>query len=158
MCMKFKIAEPKDAWLIHELMIQAFSEYKNEVPPSSALDETVDSIIDAMENGEKSLIAFSENIPVAMVRFQLKEDGLYFYRLSVIPEKQGKGIAKKLLQSLEEIAKKEGLTTIYCKVRLNVPRNIYLYQSLGYEITNEEIVHKPNGIDLRVVTMIKSLI
>jgi len=39
-----------------------------------------------------------------MVRFLLKENGLYFYRLSVIPEKQGQGIAKKILKSLDDYA------------------------------------------------------
>jgi predicted GNAT superfamily acetyltransferase len=46
---------------------------------------------------------------------------LYFYRLSVIPEKQGKGIAKKIFKSLEEYANKVDVTTILCKVRLTVP-------------------------------------
>ncbi|WP_339226388.1 hypothetical protein NSQ77_12720 [Oceanobacillus sp. FSL K6-2867] len=62
------------ATLIHELMIEAFIEYKNEIPPTSALDETVQSVSDALEKGEKALIASEENKPVGMVRFQLKND------------------------------------------------------------------------------------
>lgn len=33
-----------DAPVIHDLMIKAFMEYKNEIPPSSALEETVLSV------------------------------------------------------------------------------------------------------------------
>jgi len=138
-------------------MINAFTEYKDEVPPSSALEETVQSISNALKEGEKSLIGFVDNVPVGMVRFQLKEDGVYFYRLSVIPEKQGQGIAKKLLKSLEEYAKKREVPTLLCKVRMTVPKNIYLYSSVGYKIYNEEVVYKSNGINIKVVSMQKKL-
>src|SRR5690606_38292998 len=105
---------------------------------SSALEETVQSISTALNEGEQSIIGFIDNVPVAMVRFQIKDEGLYFYRLSVVPERQGQGIAKELLKLLEEYAIQQKLPTIFCKVRMNVPRNIYLYQSLGYKITGEE--------------------
>ena len=36
--MDITITESNDAKLVHELMIQAFMEYKDEMPPSSALE------------------------------------------------------------------------------------------------------------------------
>lgn len=155
--MDIRFAEHSDAPIIHDLMIRAFSEYKNEIPPSSALEETVQSISTALNEGEQSIIGFIDNVPVAMVRFQIKDEGLYFYRLSVVPERQGQGIAKELLKLLEEYAIQQKLPTIFCKVRMNVPRNIYLYQSLGYKITGEEVVNRPNNIQFKVVTMKKEL-
>lgn len=146
-----------DASVIHNLMIKAFMEYKNEIPPSSALEETVQSVSDASKKGEKALIAYEENSPVGMVRFQLKNDGLYFYRLSVIPEKQGEGIGKKILKFLEDYANKFGVSTILCKVRMTVPKNIQLYSSLGYVVYDEEVMPKPNGINIKVVSMKKEL-
>lgn len=157
MDMDIRFANISDAPLIHDLMIRAFSEYKNEIPPSSALEETVHSISTALNEGEQCLIGFIENVPVGMVRFQLKKEGLYFYRLSVVPEKQGNGIAKQLLKTLEEYALKKEIFTLICKVRMNVPRNIQLYKSIGYEIYDEEVVQKPNGINLKVVNMRKQL-
>ncbi|TXC92900.1 GNAT family N-acetyltransferase [Metabacillus litoralis] len=138
-------------------MMKAFLEYKNEDTPSSALEETVQSISQSLENGEKALIALEDNIPVGMIRFQLNHEGLYFYRLSVIPEKQGKGIAKNILQHLEEYAKQVDVTTILCKVRMNLQRNIQLYSSVGYTLYDEEIVHKPNGASIKVVSMKKEI-
>ncbi|MBY0599934.1 GNAT family N-acetyltransferase [Bacillus bingmayongensis] len=155
--MEIKFAKVSDAPIIHNLMIKAFMEYKDEVPPSSALEETAQSVLSALKNDEQALISYVDNQPVGMVRFQLKEEGLYFYRLSVVPEKQGFGIAKKILRSLEEFAIKKGVTMIFCKVRMTVPKNIKLYSSIGYEIYNEEVVHKPNGINIKVVSMIKNL-
>lgn len=92
-----------------------------------------------------------------MVRFQLKEEGLYSYRLSVIPEKQGLSIAKKILRSLEDFTIKKEVTTIFCKVRMTVPKNIKLNSSIGYGIYDEEVVHKLNGINIKVVSMMKRL-
>ena len=47
---------------------------------------------------------------------------------------------------------------ILCKVRMTVPKNIKLYSSIGYRIYDEEIVHKPNGITIKVVSMEKELL
>lgn len=156
--MKFKFAEASDAPTIHDLMIKAFMEYKNEIPPSSALEETIESITAAIMDGEKALIAYVDEKPVGMVRFKIIENELYFYRLSVIPEEQGKGFAKKIVKALEDYARDNEISALFCKVRKDVLRNIQLYRSLHFSICNEEIVHKPNGINLKVVAMRKQLI
>ncbi|CAN7765697.1 GNAT family N-acetyltransferase [Paenibacillus sp. LjRoot153] len=51
-------------------------------------------------------------------------NSLYFYRLSVSPEARGKGIAKSILNWLEEYAKKHGKSEIVCRVRMSIPKNI----------------------------------
>lgn len=155
--MHLKLAEISHAPLIHELMIKAFMEYKDEIPPSSALEETIEFIAFALENGEQALISYIQNEPVGMVRFRLNENGIYFYRLSVIPEKQGNGIAKRILKSLEEYASQLGKSAVLCKVRMTIPKNIQLYRSMGYSIYDEEIVNKPNDIKIKVVSMMKPL-
>jgi len=40
---------------------------------------------------------------------------------------------------------------------MTVPKNIKLYSSIGYGVYDEEVVHKPNGIDIKVVSMMKKL-
>ena len=93
-----------------------------------------------------------------MVRFRLKDNCVYFYRLSIIPEKQGQGIAKELVNALDDYAKQNEKPTIQCKVRMTVPKNIKLYESIGYRIFDEEVVHKPNGVTIKVVSMQKQLV
>ncbi|WP_203248964.1 GNAT family N-acetyltransferase [Sporosarcina beigongshangi] len=153
--MEIKFATTSDAAIIHDLMMQAFIVYKNETPPSSALEETIQSIATALEDDEQVLIGYMANQPVAMVRFQVQEDCIYFYRLSVIPEKQGQGIAKEILKALEVYALEQDKSLIQCKVRMSVPKNIALYQSIGYEICDEEVVYKPDGVTVKVVSMKK---
>lgn len=151
------LAKEADASIVHQIMRSAFSEYQDKIPPSSALDETVQSVSESIQNGENVFIAYDEKEPVGMVRFKQEKNALYFYRLSVVPEKQGKGVAKKLLKSLEETALKKNINEIQCKVRMDVQKNVVLYSSLGYTIFDEEVVHKPNGIKLHVVSMKKEL-
>lgn len=155
--MDLKLAAITDAPIIHDLMMKAFWEYKDEIPPSSALEETIESIQAALSDQELSYIAYLNDEPVGMVRFKLFNEELYFYRLSVLPEKRGLGIAKELLKQLEIHAKNNNISKLMCKVRKTLPKNIQLYQSLGYEVIHEENLPKPNGITIKVVTMVKYL-
>ncbi|MCF8886619.1 MULTISPECIES: GNAT family N-acetyltransferase [Priestia] len=155
--MKYCLAQLEDAATVHDLMLQAFSVYRDSVPPSSALDETIESIMQSLKHGKKAVILYVENKPVAMARFTLEETSLYFYRLSVIPAFQGKGMAKQLIQWLETYAKECGKESLLCKVRMSVFRNIALYESIGFYIEQKEIVHR-DGVDIPVVNMKKEIL
>ncbi|WP_067618823.1 GNAT family N-acetyltransferase [Alicyclobacillus acidiphilus] len=156
--MDIRLATSTDANAIHLIMMDAYSEYRVVPGSSSALGETVDDIRDAIESGnEKALVGSVEGSTVACVRYSLKDGGVYFYRLAVRRGWQGMGFAKLLLFHLESLAKAEAQPKIWCKVRYSVPRNIYLYQSLGYVKSGEELVHKDKGVTLEVWTMSKSL-
>lgn len=145
--MLIKPATSDDAAIITEIMQVAFREYNN--PPASALIETTEEVRSALENGEQSLICYDQDIPVAMVRFKLTNKELYFYRLSVLPTYQRKGIAKLLLKELESYAGNHVVTQLVCKV--------LLYQSVGYEIFDQVIVRKANGVEIPVVHMKKQI-
>lgn len=142
---------------ILHIMLQAYDEYKTQEVPSSALKETAEMITEEMQNGELALIGYVDGQEAAMVRFKATKDALYFYRLSVIPAYQGKGLAKDLLAFLEQYAKEQLIPEIWCKVRMNVPRNMRLYQSIGYSISKEEIAVNPNGYEMGVATMSKRI-
>lgn len=155
--MKIMLAKFEDAQVIHEVMLQAFKEYEHATPPSSALSETVSSIEQALNDGEQAFIAYVDEQAAAMVRFTMSDKGIYFFRLSVIPEKQGQGLAKALVAEIEKYACAQRKQKSECKVRMDVLKNIALYQSLDYEITKEEVVENRNGIAIPVVTMTKML-
>lgn len=137
--MNFKEATISDAPIIHKLMIKAFSEYKNDKMPSSALEETESNIAKALsQEGEKALIAYESDEPVAMVRFKIEQYKMNFYRLSVNPLYQGKGVSE-----------------IICKVRMNIKRNVSLYKDIGYFIFDNYTIDKPNNESLHIVSMKK---
>ncbi|PIC70760.1 GNAT family N-acetyltransferase [Sporosarcina sp. P16b] len=150
-------ANISDIPVIRDVMIRAFREYEKATPPTSALEETVESITAEMQNGVQALIGYMEEEPVAMVRFRLEDESLYFSRFSVVPERQGQGIAKKILRFLEEYATQQGKRVVACKVRADVPKNISLYQSIGYHVREESVLHRTDGTSIVVVSMEKSL-
>ncbi|PIC57938.1 GNAT family N-acetyltransferase [Sporosarcina sp. P12(2017)] len=150
-------ANISDVPIIRDVMIRAFREYEQATPPTSALKETVESITAEMQSGVEALIGYIEEEPVAMVRFRLEDESLYFSRFSVVPERQGQGIAKKILRYLEEYATQQGKRVIVCKVRADVPKNISLYQSIGYHVCEESVLHRTDGTSIAVVSMEKSL-
>lgn len=151
-----EVATVADANDVHAIMTAAFSRYKHDPFPTSALQETVASVRKDLQNGELAFFYVEKNERVGMVRCVLKKDYLYFRRLSVLPKMQGKGIAKKILVFLEAEAGRLNLSTIRCKVRKSEPKNIALYESVGYVITGEEDVEKEHGA-LPIVLMEKQL-
>jgi ribosomal protein S18 acetylase RimI-like enzyme len=151
-----RLADVEEAYLVHKIMLRAFEEYRNIDVPSSALNETIVSIEESIKNGtEKALLYFSDEIPLGSVRFKTEENSLYFSRLSVSPEARGRGIAKSILNWLEEYAKQYGKSEIICRVRMSAPQNIQLYKSVGFIVTKEEVVNNPNGFPIETVVMKK---
>ena len=98
-------ANPSDAPVLHHIMVRAFKVFEHATPSTSALKETVSSITTALEHEEQAFIAYLHDEAVGMVRFQVYETELFFYRLSILPEFQGRGIAKRILQQIENLCK-----------------------------------------------------
>lgn len=154
--MKITKAEMHDAKLIHNLMIRAYAEYKHIPASSTALDETVETVTAELENGEQGLILYIKDAPVAAVRYHIREEDLFFSRLSVLPEQRGKGLAKILLEELEKEAIRHHKSKIRCKVRMSVDKNMRLYESIGYNQYGQTIFPL-RGLDIQVAEMEKHL-
>jgi ribosomal protein S18 acetylase RimI-like enzyme len=150
-------ATPEDADTIHALMHMAFEEYRNAVPPSSALDETEEQVATALrEGGESAAILYEDDIAVAMVRFQYVDQAIYFFRLSVSPARRRRGYAKRLVKWIERQGVTKGLSISRCRVRQSVQNNLVLYQDLGYEIVDQQLVVRPTGT-VKALTMEKKI-
>ena len=64
---------------------------------------------------------------IGCVRFRIANEAVEFFRLAVVPDARGRGIADALLGWLEVTAEREGVTSLTCSVRMNVTRNLRLY-------------------------------
>lgn len=154
--MYFKKATIEDVSIIHKLMMDAFAEYANVKVPSTALLEQEDDIKSAfLHKKEGAIIAYDTDKPVGMVRFTINNQLINFYRVSVDPKVQGRGIGKQLLNFLEHYSRNIGITELVCKVRMNVSKNIKFYSDLGYVISGKKILNKPNNQLLELATMTK---
>ncbi|PLR78970.1 GNAT family N-acetyltransferase [Bacillus sp. V3-13] len=156
MNVEIKLGKREDIATAYKLMLEAFEEYRYLEIPSSALNESETSIENSFMNGaEKILLCFLNGTPVGTLRFSTKLQSLYFSRVSVPPYARGKGLAKAMLLWLENYAIKDGKTKIECRVRMSLPKNIRLYESIGYKLHKEETVTNPNGFQVKTVIMEK---
>lgn len=156
--MEIKIAEETDVPVVYKLMLEAFEEYRFLDVPSSAINESLEELqIAVKNNSEKALLCSINGVPLGSCRFTMKEDTLYFSRVSVTPSGRGKGIAKALLMWLEKYAYDNFKEKMACRVRASLPKNISLYESMGYFVSKEEVVTNPNGFLVKTVLMEKTL-
>ncbi len=156
--MEIKIAREMDVPVVFQIMLEAFEEYRSLEVPSSAINESLEALqIAVKSNSEKALLCLKDGRSLGSCRFTMKEDILYFSRVSVIPSARGKGIAKAMLLWLEQYAYDNSKRKMACRVRMSLPKNISLYRSLGYFISKEEVVTNPNGFLVKTVLMEKTL-
>ncbi|MEK4564265.1 GNAT family N-acetyltransferase [Alkalihalobacillus sp. FSL R5-0424] len=136
MTFTFQLATTENTEAMCQLMHEAFSIYTD--PPSSALLETEDTLIQALQSGEHAALLFDQDHQVlAMCRFIEGENNLYFFRFAVKSDRQGSGLGSVLLQRLEAYATERGFTRTTCKVRKNLNQNISFYQKNGYQIDQQ---------------------
>lgn len=123
----------------------AFGVYSQQLdPPSGVTRETVDSLQEKIrletmwlaEVGVEPTMAAGDVIGCIFAKPapQNLED-LYFGRLGVLPAYQHGGIARQLIEKVEEQAREQGFARVVLAVRIALPKNVHYFQSLGYEIT-----------------------
>ncbi|MDF2788347.1 MAG: hypothetical protein K0S80_1445 [Neobacillus sp.] len=153
-----KLGNEAEMVIAHKLMKEAFEEYRNLEVPSSAINEPLDTLRDSFRNGlEKFIVCYIDGNPLGSLRFKTAGQTLFFSRVSVPPYARGRGIAKSMLSWLEEYAEKEGIHKLQCKVRSSLTHNLRLYQSIGYNVTKEEMVTNSNNLSVNTVVMEKLL-
>lgn len=151
------IKQTTDAKLLTTLLHESFAQYALDTIPSSALQETPESMEQLLLNGTEAYVYFLDQRPVGIVRTTIEGQALMFSRLGVLPSYRRRGIARALITFVEEKARHEKLPLIRCGVRKKEHANIALYESLGYSIVDEEV--SPRHVDpLIIVTMEKRLI
>lgn len=139
------------------VMHAAFDRYKEDPRPSSALEETVATFERGVASGIHIFGYYDEGQLVGIVKCKLTDTFGYFSRLSVLPNKQGSGIAKALIAYCEQWTKQHGRSDMQCKVRASEVRNIALYEHLGYHIVSSEQIVNTNGDVIATVVMGKSI-
>lgn len=128
-------ARPDESPLVCDLILRAFEEYRATLTPqSSAHRETPESIGGKMVKGG-ALIVEVDSVPAATTLYMHEPDFMYLGRLAVLPEYRGKGLARLLVNGVEDIARARGLGRVRLGARLALSGNIALFERLGYHIT-----------------------
>jgi len=114
------------------LIRAAFEEYRGKLdPPSGGLTETPEGLIRDMAKGG-ALVAWNGSEPAGCVLYCAEPDHLYWYRLAVSPALRRQGIARALVQAVEDLARARGYQQARVSVRLVHAGTRAFYASLGY--------------------------
>lgn len=146
---------PERAADVRELMLAAFREYDGVLTvPSSAMTESVDETAGHIALGGAVLATVNGRL-VGSGRFELRKDHVYIGRLSVLPEFRGRGIGALMMTALEQRGAALGAPEARIGVRTLLPKNIQLYERLGYAVT--DTYKHPRGEEI-IVDMAKRLV
>ena len=100
-------------------------------PPSSALNESAASIAAKIDAGG-GVGAWAEGRLAGLAVWQVVGDALHAGRVSVLPERRGEGLSRRLLGACEDAARRLGLERVTRRVRLELPENERLFERFGF--------------------------
>src|SRR5262249_5997331 len=148
-----RAATAVDAPAIAATIAAAFEEYRGRLEPESgAFRETAEGIADELARDSGAIVAERNGRMLGCVMVKLLEDDLYFGRLWVLPAARGQGIAKRLVEAVEDEARRRELLGVRLGVRVVLTENHRLFTSLGYvEFSREahEGFDYPTSINMR---------
>jgi len=97
------------------------------------IDEESESLISTITIGSGSNGDFHSNI-----NWELDtESYIFFNRLAVLPQHQGKGYASQFMDFVETFAEKSGIRSLRLDARTEYPRVLDMYKSRGYLIRGD---------------------
>ncbi len=146
--MEIRQARSEDAAAVHEVVQDAFREYRGVLAVSlSALGETLEDVRREISAG-RVLVALEGTEAVGTVRYELKPDCIYVGRLAVLPAYRKRGVGAALMDHVERLAPALGRTRLQLATRESVPGNLQFYERLGYRVV-ERVAHA-RGPDITV--------
>jgi len=129
-------AQAKDALAIHEVMERAFWGLRGRGYPERAIEEAILS----PEAIQARIARGDTNVLVATVKDQIagtvsgieEQQSLHVCSMAVDPSHQGQGIAQRLMEELERLARHSGCQKLFLQTAWAMTEAIALYWRLGY--------------------------
>lgn len=125
-------AGPDHAEQVCTVVHRAFSARPALIPPSTATQETTQSVAAALE-GAGGLLVLRRSMPVGAMIFDRTRPGqLGLTRVSVDPAQQGHGVASAMVGVAEDVAEARGLDGVWLYSREELPENMVFWKRRGY--------------------------
>lgn len=125
-------ARPDDAEAIVGVIHRSFGARKVLDPPSTALDETTQSVRKVIESTGGLLVERRERPMGAMLFDESRTDLLGLRRVAVDPEIQSRGIASAMVGVAEDVAEERGKDGLWLHVREELPDTIEFWRRRRY--------------------------
>jgi ribosomal protein S18 acetylase RimI-like enzyme len=130
-------AELDDSVLLLDTIVQAFEAYRNKFdPPSGVFAETVNTIRGKLEIGGGYIATINGDI-AGCVLYEPQADHIYLGRLAVLPAYRGNGVARVLVEAIENQARELSLPAVQLGVRIALTGNQEMFARLGYKVLYE---------------------
>jgi tRNA threonylcarbamoyladenosine biosynthesis protein TsaE len=113
--------------IIHD----AFSHRPDLDPPSSALDETEESVAAALAAGG-GLLASMDGRPVGALLIEPTAESVLLRRVSVSPAAQQHGVARALREAAESVVARRGFARVQVTARAELPATVRFWLRGGY--------------------------
>ncbi len=130
-------AEPKDAPAIHEVMKRAFKGLEGRAYSQRAIEaamlsvETIQARI--AQDDTDVFVAITDNQIVGTASGIEEYESLRVCSVAVDPAYQGRGIARRLMEELEKLARQSGCHKVFLQTAWSMTEAIMLYRNLGYQ-------------------------
>lgn len=129
--MRIRRALPEEREVLDKIVRRAYEKYLDRmpVPPSPMIEDRSAGL----EGGNIWVIG---DPPAGMLELQPEKDAMQIKNVAVLPEKQGSGIGRQLLDFAEQQARGTGKTLMTLYTNEVMIENIAVYSHLGYRITD----------------------
>lgn len=138
MSLTIRNASLEEAPAVLAVILAAFEQYRGSlVPESSAFKETADTVRATIASGG-AVVVEQDGRMLAATLYEPEGDSFYIGRLAVLPEARRTGVAIRLVEAVEAIARARGIPRLTLGVRLALADNIRLFTRLGFRETGRE--------------------
>ena len=120
-------------------VLQLFSEHDDYMIEFLGDDKWCYTRYSENENIENVWVAYSDDIPIGCIAYRKKSDGVgEVKRLFIRSEYRGRGISKKLLDTVECYVKKHGCHTLFLDTRITLEPAVSIYRSFGFSLVFQQ--------------------
>jgi tRNA threonylcarbamoyladenosine biosynthesis protein TsaE len=131
-------AGPEHAERIVETIHRSFGARPALDPPASALDETVESVAEALRTSG-GLLVERRGLPMGALLFDESRPGLLgLRRVSVDPDLQDRGVASAMVGVAEDTAEERGKDGVWLHVREELPATVQFWSRRFYHPVSRE--------------------
>jgi diamine N-acetyltransferase len=112
------------------------------------------------QKGHRFMLYREEEIVLGFISYELnvKPSKTKVHKLYVLPEAQGKGIGKQLLQKVESLAIEASQTDLFLNVNRFNHSAINFYNQIGFREIGKEVIDIGNGYVMDDLIMEKKLV